>query len=104
MIESKHLSHFWEVRNDFRRFDYCKFLTGNFVIFMCYIFYIYYFYFYSIYVLHIFFFCFVHKSSKFGSRRELKEIFCWKLVSFSSRNPMRLKKVEIKEVMCGQDQ
>lgn len=35
---------------------------------------------------------FVHKSNKFVFKRELKEMLCWKLLTFSSRSPMRLKK------------
>lgn len=48
------------------------FILFIFILFMCYISASFYF---------------VCKNNKFGSRIELKEILCWKLVTFSSRNP-----------------
>lgn len=68
------------------------------VISTCYI-CIYYCYF--LFHLHIIintyiFPIFVHKRNKFGFNREWKEILCWKLLTFSSRSPIRLKKVLIK--------
>lgn len=49
------------------------------------------FIFYCFCIIYLLFFCFVYKSNKFGSKIELKEILCWKLVTFSSKNPREIE-------------
>ena len=47
-----------------------------------------YFWFYLHIIINTYFFSyFLHKSNKFGFKRELKEILHWKLLTFSSRSP-----------------